>query len=189
MIHESATLGWTGVWAGYLLDITQFTGSRFHVSHQVEVTKIGGHMAGSGDFFGAIISLSGSGTLPQGSPFSEAEVVASVVFTPSSPSTDYRTSLSVVLDPGYYALVFGSGELGAYGGSGWMAYEMQENLPGSSYFFWDGSKWHHTNPDPPPRLVVEGITEATISGHVETAEGAAVEEVLVSADSGGGSDT
>jgi hypothetical protein len=102
---------------------------------------------------------------------------------------DYRTPLSVVLEPGDYALVFGSDYLGASGGDGRMANLIQQNLPGSSYFFWDGSSWHNTNPYEPPRFVVEGITEVTISGYIQTDDSTAIDGVLVSADNGGGSDT
>jgi hypothetical protein len=70
-----------------------------------------------------------------------------------------------------------------------MAYLAQKNLPGASYFFWDGSNWHNTDPYPPPRFVVVGITEVTISGYIRTSDSTAIEGVLVSADNGGGSDT
>jgi hypothetical protein len=91
----------------------------------------------SGTCFGAIISLSGPGALPTGSPINLSEIVASTVFGPF-PAADWRTPLSVILQPGDYALVFGTDYLGASGGSGGMPYDGKVALPGASFFRWDG---------------------------------------------------
>jgi|GEM_PF-792474 len=159
VIHESATLGPTGQVEGWGLVTTQFIGSRFYLNREVEVTAIGGHLVqwGTGDLFGTIVELESSSDLPDGSPFVAYEVVASTVFDPGYPSSDFRTPLSVTLTPGYYALIFGTDALGSSGGEGAMAYVGQSNYPGSSYILWNGVGWYNTAPSPPPRFVVEGI--------------------------------
>jgi len=164
IIHESATLGPTGQTSGWGLRWEQFIGSRFYVNQQVEVTAIGGHLTEwtAGNLFGAIIALTGPDDLPDGSPFYSPEVVASTVFDPGYPSSDFRTPLAVTLQPGYYALVFGTDELGASNGEGAMPYGGQVDLPGASYFVWAydsywGWDWYNSDPVPPPRFVVEGF--------------------------------
>ncbi|MHC4186296.1 MAG: hypothetical protein ACYSR4_10245, partial [Planctomycetota bacterium] len=158
IIHESATLGPTGQTVGWGVGETQFLGSRFSIDQEVEVTAIGGHLREwtAGNLFGAIIQLTGPGAVPQGSPFNVSEVVASTVLDPCSGSTDFRAPLTATLEPGDYALVFGTGELGSTSGEGAMPWEGQSNLGGASYIIWNGSGWYGMNPDPPPRFVVEG---------------------------------
>jgi hypothetical protein len=162
IIHQSATMGPTGQTYGYILSSEQFIGSRFQVNQQVQVTAIGGHLlAGSGSIFGAIISLSNMTSLPDGSPFYSSEVVASKVFTPNPVSSDFRTSLSVTLEPGAYALVFGAGEFGSgYYSTAYMPYGGQSDLPGSSYFAWIWDGWEMAWVDVDAsgaRFVVEGM--------------------------------
>jgi hypothetical protein len=51
------------------------------------------------------------------------------------------TPLSVTLEPGYYALIFGSGQLCASGLAFMALSPDQIDLPGSSYFSSNGSNW------------------------------------------------
>jgi hypothetical protein len=159
IIYESATLGPTGQFSGYMLSGSQFLGSRFYLSEEREITAIGGHLAEdiAGNLFGAILGLSSISDLPPGSPFIGFEVKASTVFDGPLPSTDFRTPLSVTLPAGYYAVVFGSDELGASGGNGVMPELGQTNISGATYIVWNGMGWYDAEPDPPPRFVVEGI--------------------------------
>jgi len=141
LIYESATLGPTGQGGGTLLDSSQFLGSRFSVTETVEVTAIGGHMQlGSfppgGSLFGAIVDM--SGLLPAGSPFTGGEVVASTVFTAPSLSSDVSVPLSVILPPGDYAIIFGSGQLGAFGFGSMPSNDIDTPAGSGSYFFWNG---------------------------------------------------
>lgn len=144
VIYESASLGPIGQGGGFDADGDQFLGSRFSITDTVQVTAIGGHIslaAGIGDLFGAIVSLAGPNALPSGNPF-DATTLASTVFTLSPPSSDVLIPLSVMLDPGDYAVIFGSGQLGATGGFGVMPGN-NSDLPAGvdSYFFWTGTNW------------------------------------------------
>jgi len=157
IIHESATMGAAGQPSGWGIDSVWFMGSRFYIAQQVQVTAIGGHILEwtSGNLFGAIVYLDSASDLPNGYPFA-GEVVASTVFDPGMPSSDFRTPLSVTLTPGYYALIFGSGRFGSTGGEGALPYVGQSNLPGASFILWDGSYWWNSASER-ARFVVEGI--------------------------------
>ena len=68
-----------------------------------------------GEIFAALVRLSVIDAFPQGSPFTAEEVVATTLFRPDFPSDEILTPLSAELDPGSYALVFGTGLFGATG--------------------------------------------------------------------------
>ncbi|MHC4528242.1 MAG: GEVED domain-containing protein, partial [Planctomycetota bacterium] len=166
VIHESAKLGTTGLNGGWYLGDDQFFGSVFYVDREVQVTAIGGHLCGngssSGPLFGAILSLESLYDLPSGSPIDMSEVVASTVFTADFPSTDYRTALSATLPPGYYALVFGTGELGSPSGiAGMLPHpDDQLDLPDALYIEWTGTSWLHAGSHQwDLRFVVEGAPD------------------------------
>jgi len=129
---------------GLPIDSTHWIGSRFHIDEEVLVTEIGGHLLAlpEGTIFGAIVALSSSGAVPEGSPFNEGEVVASTIFNPGWPSSLYRMPVSVILEPGDYALVFGTDALGASGGDGAMP-QSTMGLLWASWFGWDGTQWHN----------------------------------------------
>ena len=115
VIYESATLGATGRLGGAILSDSQFLGSRFSLASSAIVTSIAGHIAGIGTLFGAIVELCGPNALPTGSPLSGTEVVASGTFVATAPSSEQILPLSVLLNPGDYAVIFGSGQFGATG--------------------------------------------------------------------------
>ncbi|HIJ52844.1 MAG TPA: hypothetical protein HPP66_06775 [Planctomycetes bacterium] len=160
LILESATMGPTGQDYGTLVNETQFVGARFYVDRQLNVTKIGGHITQTGwNFFGAIVALNSSSDLPDGYPFSVGDVVASTVFNPGYPSSDYRTPLSVTLSPGYYGLVFGTEALGSTNGYGILPYWGQTSFAQASYFvFQPGWGWFDI-PSNDTRFVIEGNTD------------------------------
>jgi len=159
MVYETAPLGPTGQTVGYYVDSTQYMGARFYFQRGIEVTLIGGHITQwnlGANFFGAIVPLSGPFDLPAGNPFTAGEVVASTVFNPGYPSTDFRAPLSVTLSPGYYALIFGTNALGSIGGEGVMPDYLQTAYPDSSYIVWQpGSGWWNSGLNN-TRFVIEG---------------------------------
>lgn len=136
VIHESASLGATGQMGGYNLSVDQFLGSRFSITSSFQVTNVGGHinLLDPDKIFAAIVQLTSPTALPTGSPFAGLELLASTAFTPNQPSSDILTPLSVQLTAGDYALIFGSGTLGATG-YGTMP-RNNTDLPGFSYFAW-----------------------------------------------------
>jgi len=145
LIYESATLGSTGQISGLSVGSNQFLGSKFSITKTFEVSAIGGHIGGltgfGGDVFGAIVKLSGPSALPTGSPFTGSEVLASTVFIPDFPSSDVSVPLSVILTPGDYAIIFGSGLFGATGGGFMRTVDVDTPEGSGSYFFWEGNVW------------------------------------------------
>ncbi|MCC6493106.1 MAG: hypothetical protein IT424_08800 [Pirellulales bacterium] len=136
---ESATMGPAGQGSGSPLSASQFVGWRFLLTKRTAISQVGGHLGGvSGNLFAAIVSLSGASALPQGAPFTDAEVVATTVFNPSLPTNDFRVALPVVLNAGAYALVFGSGKYNA-AGAGLLPNGQQTNVAPTlqaSYITW-----------------------------------------------------
>jgi hypothetical protein len=148
LVHASAYLGSTGVTDVYGLPYN-YLGSRFSINSVFEVESVGGHIGSTsgyrGDLFAAIVSLDGPIALPSGSPF-DSSTVASTVFTAPNPSEDILVPLSATLNPGHYALIFGSGQFGADGNGGMPTNNV--DFPGrASYFQWrqDTSEWEAYN--------------------------------------------
>jgi hypothetical protein len=161
VIYESATYVQTGE-GGLPINCDQTAlGSRFHLDQPVEVTSVGGHLgadrANEGTFFAAIASIGGPDAYPSGTPVDLSELAAFTLFVPAYPSSDFRIALSAVLEPGYYAVIFGTNSLGAADGLGYMPIEQQTILPGNlGGMFWavDNNQWGPF--ELPARFVVEG---------------------------------
>lgn len=113
----------------YYLDSTRFLGATFTVTQAEAVSAIGGNFTQYGDgnnIFGAIVTLNGNGGL---------NVVASALFTPVG--GEQSVALNTVLQPGQYAVVFGSGLFGATGSSGLVGSQTAIGSP--SFLQYDGS--------------------------------------------------
>jgi hypothetical protein len=170
IIYESATLGQTGqiptvaLSAGATSGSVYYAGSRFHIDDYVNVTAIGGHFCGDedsdGDLFGAIVQLNGPAAFPEEFPFDfdTPGLLASTLFVPEEPSSDYRTPLSVLVEPGDYAVIFGSDALGASDGHMGIPFLGQSWLPGGNAIHAGSSfDWQNVSPSNTPcRFVVEG---------------------------------
>lgn len=133
---ETATLANTGSGGGYTLAASQFLGARFEVSSGVTTNQAGGHFSGSGEIFGAIVRLTGPTDFPDSTDLSTPDVVGSTLITLGHPSNEFSAPLAAALTPGWYALVFGSGTLGATG-SGSAAFN-NNDIGTPSYFFASG---------------------------------------------------
>jgi hypothetical protein len=135
IIYESATLGTTGLGGGWSLYDGQFLGSRFTLSSATTITSIAGHIDGNGTLFGAIVALSGPNALPEGSPFSTSEIMASGIFAITSPSSEQMLPLNVTLGPGSYGVIFGSGMFGATGSGAMPQSEIWDDTTQSSFVY------------------------------------------------------
>lgn len=111
---------------GLTINACQFPGARFSLNRPHLITSVGGQVQGSSfggdrDIFVAIVPISGNERFPSDPALSEAVfaavVEAPILDPPQVPDTVINTSF--VLDPGKYAIFFGSGLFGATG-SGWM---------------------------------------------------------------------
>jgi hypothetical protein len=152
IIVETATLGATGQTGGTNINSNQWLGARFTLTQSTQITDVGGHLVSitAGGIFAAIVPLSSPTALPSFLPSTIAtSALAGTVFTPPSLSADVLTPLSVLLAPGSYALVFGSGGPFGAAGSGAMAIANLPLLGSPSFFRAFGGSW-----------VENGFTEA-----------------------------
>ena len=129
VLFQSGTLGPTGVsWNDLLSGKLQgsnisknvFIGARFYLAQPATTTEIGGHFAApaTGDFFGAIVKLSGENDFPDSGDLSTPDVLGTTHLAFPSPSNEVLGSLSLSLDSGWYAVAFGSGLFGTTASGG-----------------------------------------------------------------------
>jgi hypothetical protein len=123
IIYESGSLGPTGIPIGVVpganVSAAVFNGVRFELTVPVVTTHVGGHFVGSTDttdtFFGAIVQLADENDFPNSGDLSTSDVLGSTTMEFPHPSAEVFGDLALRLDPGWYALVFGSGLFGATG--------------------------------------------------------------------------
>lgn len=128
ILFESGTLGPTGVpysQLGNTVPGTEvfssiFPGVRFELTQPVKTTSVGGHFVAdiSGTFFGAIVALDDENDFPNSPDLSTPDVLGVTTLIFSNPSAEVYGNLELNLDPGWYALVFGSGLFGTTGSGG-----------------------------------------------------------------------
>ncbi len=155
---ESAPLDAPNFIGGLSVIPSQFLGWRFQVTDTLQVTDIGGHLGSTSpnnEIFGAIVSLSEPNAFPQSNPFQPGEVLAATTLNPSFPTNDVTVPLSVTLNPGNYALVFGSGLFGA-SGDAYMPYNDTANEAASLFDYVDGFGWRNIIYRATLRFVVKG---------------------------------
>ena len=169
VVYESATLGPEGQYLGYSIWGQQFLGWRFSFDEATQVTGIGGHFTAEfGELFGAIVPLPSASGLPA-FPGREIEsfALASTLVSGTLPSSDVLVPLSVLLDPGDYGLVFG----GSDSAVGWFPFGAHgigvmllnnPDLPGSSYFFFNGFRWDDVRGTTNMRFVVTAVPDPEI---------------------------
>jgi hypothetical protein len=152
---------------------TQWMGARFEVMQRTRITSVGGHLWGAepgpNTLFAAIVALSGPASVPYTGTSTDPyvglpsqTVLAHTVFDlPSYQSSHITLPLSVTVDQGTYALVFGSG---LYGATGFGAMPRNNpSSPGTASFFgwWESGfrtwSWNeHFGSALTARFVVEG---------------------------------
>jgi hypothetical protein len=163
---ESATLGSLSGLPGVLINELQFLGWRFQVNNTLQVTDIGGHFTGegAGELFGTIVPLPNPNAFPQVLPreLEKISLAATTFSIPSSGDTNeksvvFLTPLSVTLNPGNYALIFGSGLFGAEFATETMPFpDDQKAFPSTSYFFADDASIWKELTDTDLYFVVKG---------------------------------
>jgi hypothetical protein len=173
ILYESGTLGPTGVPFSGLGGGTApgssgvtpnlFSGVRFQLLQPAKTTRVGGHFVhnpSSGNtFFGAIVRLDNGDDFPDSGNLSTSDVKGTSLLTFSVLSAEVFGDLELHLDPGWYALVFGSGLFGADGSGA--AVLNNPDIGSPSYIAHQtGAGWIELSTLPGPfrnfHLVVEG---------------------------------
>lgn len=129
VLYESAALGETGVLPsqGHSGEVPGLNvggggirGARFYLEHVSLVTGVGGHFVRNWEspendrLFGAIVSLSGPRDYPDSENLSTDDVLADTYIKLPATSADVRGPMNLLLQPGWYAIVFGSYYDGEY---------------------------------------------------------------------------
>ncbi|MEM8947193.1 MAG: hypothetical protein AAGD11_18610 [Planctomycetota bacterium] len=115
ILFESATLGQTGLeqFSVPATNVTPnvFTGVRFELTQPVRTSQVGGHFVGrdGGDFFGAVVALDDASDFPDSGDLTSSDVLGHAELTFPTLSDEVFGDLDLTLQPGFYALVFGSG--------------------------------------------------------------------------------
>ena len=132
-----------------------FRATRFELTQTTQLQEAGAWLrAGSGQIFAAVVPLSGPDALPPPGDQLEDDAVAATLIDVGSPPDSYTGEFSdLVLDPGHYALVFGSGLFGADGSAWIMGVNDQIIEPES--LVWTGNFWGET--DSSFRMFLEGF--------------------------------
>jgi hypothetical protein len=142
-----------------------FVGARFEVDHPIRTTRIGGHFIGhplnaNAEFFGALVALEDETDLPDSDDLSSSDVLGVAYLEFPGSSDEVFTDLAVTLNPGWHAVVFGSGFFGTTAVGGALRNGL-DNGP-QSYIGWQpGVGWIELSQFFPPlftnhRFVVEG---------------------------------
>lgn len=175
IIFESGTLGPTGLSQGSVaatnVHATVYVGVRFQLTQPVLTTEVGGHFVShsNGTFFGAIVALDDGNDFPDSGDLSTSDVLGHTELTFPVPSDEVFGDLSLSLDSGWYALVFGSGLFGTIGDGA--APRNNTDIDNPSYFVMlpnSPSVGTNVTTFPNMRLVVKGrvIPEPTSIGLV-----------------------
>lgn len=147
LIYASATMGTPnqGEGGGILLGQVQYNGARFQLTETYTVDAIGGHLRSTNsnpgpELFGALVELTGPGDFPDSSNMLSADVVASATFDATPLSSDMIVPVTPIdVGPGWYAIVFGGGALGAANANNGEAKRTgQTPAPGVSLITWNG---------------------------------------------------
>lgn len=148
VVFESASF--TGIDTGeFIVQTDRFIGAAFTITQTTAITGIGAQFGGfpSGTIFGAIVPLSSPTAFPSFLPSQLAGAsLADVVFSVPGGTHDLTEPLSVILAPGSYGLVFGSGLFGANGFAG---LGDGNTTIGSPFFFQSlfSDQWQSQDPD------------------------------------------
>jgi hypothetical protein len=134
----------TAMWnsSTFYIDSSNFWATRFTITDPTELSTVGSWLtSGNGSIFAAIVALPNPGAnpaAPSGGTFTN--LVASTLINVSSAADEYTGTFDgVTLQPGSYALILGSGMLGATGSAGILGVSDQIVSPGS--IAWLGSSW------------------------------------------------
>ena len=169
ILFGSGTLGPTGVSfddlggvvPGTNIQNVIFAGVRFELTQPVITTEIGGHFVAPvvGTFFGAIIALNDANDFPDSEDLSSTDVLGNTLLTFPVLSDEVYGDLNLSLDPGWYALVFGSGLFGATTNGGAVRNGLDIGDP-SYIAFGPNLKWFNLdifqNPFDNHRFVING---------------------------------
>lgn len=130
---------------GTSISNTQFAGTRFEVAKTARVDRVGmWGFGGTGTLFAAILRLPNGDALPpqvNSQAFQDSLVASTLIQLPGARDAYYGDFDDVELTPGHYALIFGSGILGASGNTAMLWIDEDSMVLPGSLFWQNGSSW------------------------------------------------
>jgi hypothetical protein len=156
VLYQSAEFTGMGQEFGFALGADQYLGVRFENTALWRVESVGAHaFQGSpvvDGLFVALVPLEGPDDLPGSADLREA--VWHATFEAPLLSNDVLVPCGLLLEPGWWGLVFGGGGLfGSRGSGGLAAYQSDVGDP--SYFRYLGGRWEESG-SPGKRMFLEG---------------------------------
>lgn len=147
ILFESGMLGPTGLAQGEVPGTNVrpgvINGVRFELSEPVKVDEIGGHFVGElgGSFFGAIVQLDSESDFPNSGDLSSSDVLDTADLNFPTLSAETFGEVDVQLEPGWYAVLFGSGLFDTLGAG--VAPRNNPDIGNPDYIgFQEGIGWH-----------------------------------------------
>lgn len=136
---ESAKLGQTGQDHGFTISENQWLGVRFTTTAPLRVKALGGHVSQvtPGDLFVAVFATTERG-VPRSPPKTEQALFVQRFDAPDV-SREVRIPADFVLSPGTYAVVFGSGAVGASGRG--VIPGTDDEVGSPDYLSWADNRW------------------------------------------------
>ncbi len=173
--------------SGMIGDDGFFPGIGFRVERTTQISQVGAYMYGSGTMFAAIVETDNLFGLPDPPDLSGDDVLATTLI--ELPGTldgaDVVADMDVTLEPGTYALVFGTGKFGAENGNAffrdghvpngdWSDYSIRQSdglrffQAGSHRFFATAESAPGTVQVRPTFDILAEVTEGSYPGEVES---------------------
>lgn len=156
LFWQSATVGEEGQTSGIVVNEGTLLGAKFEVDEQFILKASSGHVGlpfDTGDIyfemFVAVVELDPVTELPRsvgGNPFTSEDVLDVRVFAVRFPSQAYfaEHENQIVLDPGKYGIVFGSGYFGTFQSAilpGPDVNPTAQDIGNPEYFKWENNQW------------------------------------------------
>jgi hypothetical protein len=91
-----------------------YSGVNFEIDHPVNLRRIGAHLGGGiGSVFGAVVEASGFASVPDPPDLTGPDVLATTLVERTAGEGDEWGDVDLMLEPGWYGVIFGSGAFGA----------------------------------------------------------------------------
>jgi hypothetical protein len=155
--HHSADRFSSGV---VLVSADHMLGVKFRLTEPTRVESVGGRFYGDGSIFAAIVALTFDFDLPDSSNLSTPDVLGATLIQMQPVNApfaeDVSGPLNLTLQPGSYALMFGSRYFGSTATGGNARYEDDTDIGSPRYFRWADSAWRQDGRFADFRFFIEG---------------------------------
>lgn len=120
MVFESALAPQAPVsGGGVVISDSFFSGLNFEIAEPTRLSRVGAHFSSaSGQIFAAVVEATGITSVPNPHDLSGSDVLATTLINVPAGGGEAWGEVDVMLQPGWYGMIFGSDKFGATGSSG-----------------------------------------------------------------------